>query len=506
MVKHFGREKIAAEGADVVPLLPDAEQRSKLRKWLGTVRWTYNRCVEMCCPRPRLSRRQVRKRMARRARRRRNNPNVSSQPKKEKKKPRLWYRTAKYMRDRVVSDAAFECKADLQWVLETPQNVRDGAVREMESDIRGKIKRGEFHAYMKYRSRKDRINSFRVPGRDWNRKERSAYFWLREIRSTDGRIVDRDSDYEVIISCDRSGHFFAHFPRPIAQAPSIWEPRGFDNYNNVEARYRDHVGGVLSIDPGIRTFLTGYDPSGRVIEFAKGDFHRIETLCEHADDLQSRIDILRNSGEVRSIPDYRRRRMRGPSRSEITEDGRKKRTRVRTDARLRTGEDTSGRVGIFTGRKRKKKIRRMRRALLRAYARIRHIVNDVHRRAAKWITLNYRYVFIPIFETSRMVRRHPRRVISSKTARNMMTWSHYRFRQTLLYSAKKHPWCTVHIVSESYTTKTCGVCGELTNIECSKIFKCSNKSCGACADRDFNASRNILLRVISGADERPAPA
>ena len=95
-----------------------------------------------------------------------------------------------------------------------------------------------------------------------------------------------------------------------------------------------------------------------------------------------------------------------------------------------------------------------------------------------------------------MVKRGSFRKIHSKTARQMMTWSHYRFRQYLLHKSREYPWCKVVICTEEYTSKTCGCCGVINrNLGSSKTFKCP--SCGATIDRDVNGARNVLLKYIT---------
>src|SRR5438874_13211852 len=81
-------------------------------------------------------------------------------------------------------------------------------------------------------------------------------------------------------------------------------------------------------------------------------------------------------------------------------------------------------------------------------------------------------ILLPEFKTKNMVKRGFRK-IHSKTARQMMTWSHYRFRQYLLHKSREYPWCKVVICTEEYTSKTCGCCGVINrNLGSSKTFKC----------------------------------
>jgi len=47
---------------------------------------------------------------------------------------------------------------------------------------------------------------------------------------------------------------------------------------------------IVSIDPGVRTFGTCYDPAQQhVIEWGAGDMNRIVRLCLHMDELKSRM-------------------------------------------------------------------------------------------------------------------------------------------------------------------------------------------------------------------------
>lgn len=56
-------------------------------------------------------------------------------------------------------------------------------------------------------------------------------------------------------------------------------------------------------------------------------------------------------------------------------------------------------------------------------------------------------------------RRATSRVTSNKTARGMMNWGHFRFRQLLLSKSREYPDCKVVICNEHYTSKTYGACG-----------------------------------------------
>ena len=57
--------------------------------------------------------------------------------------------------------------------------------------------------------------------------------------------------------------------------------------NQVKGEIASSVQGIIALDPGVRTFMTGYDPSGMVWEWGKQDIGRIYRLCHTIDKLQS---------------------------------------------------------------------------------------------------------------------------------------------------------------------------------------------------------------------------
>ena len=193
---------------------------------------------------------------------------------------------------------------------------------------------------------------------------------------------------------------------------------------------------VVALDPGVHTFQTTYDMSGLVTEWGKGDMKQLFKLCLVADQLQSSWKT-------------------------------KKR-----------------------GKRRATKL-----AWHRVLNRIKNLVKEVHRKMTTWLCESYRVVLIPKFETSRMVKRGGRK-IRSKTARGMLTWSHYAFRAMLKSKAELFPWVTIVECDEAYTSKTCGLCGHIhEKLGSNKTFRCPN--CHYVADRDISAARNILLRYLS---------
>lgn len=192
--------------------------------------------------------------------------------------------------------------------------------------------------------------------------------------------------------------------------------------------------GVIALDPGVRTFLTGYDGDS-VFEVGQKDIGRINRLCTHLDQLMSKIAL-----------------------SPV------KRVRYK-----------------------------MRKAASRLRERIQNLVKDLHNKTARHLLDHYKLILLPTFESSQMVKKQ-RRKIRSKTARNMLTLKHYSFKQHLKQAAAREGIIVVE-VNEAYTSKTCPECGHIHDkLGGSKQFRCPN--CGYSAHRDWNGARSIMIRAL----------
>jgi len=200
--------------------------------------------------------------------------------------------------------------------------------------------------------------------------------------------------------------------------------------------------GVVSLDPGVRTFQTMYCPEGHVVEFGANDMYRLIDMCRGVDKIQSKMDTTRSTAHKN----------------------------------------------------------RLQKAFYRRYERIRNRVAEMHKKTAVYLVQNYSVILLPKFDTQQMITKKQGgkyvRAIGSKTARAMVTWSHYSFRQHLLQRARRVENCSVVLCDEYDTSKTCGKCGHKNHeLGASKTFKCP--VCTHIADRDFNAARNILLRFMA---------
>lgn len=140
-----------------------------------------------------------------------------------------------------------------------------------------------------------------------------------------------------------------------------------------------------------------------------------------------------------------------------------------------------------------KKRYRMKRRCSLLRAKIRNIVDELHKKTCNYLTNNYQVILLPIFSTKRMVSRDG--PLTPMTKRLLMDLRHFDFRQRLLNVAKIRG-RTVIVCNEHYTSRTCGICGTINeNLGGNKIFSCD--VCQSVADRDIHAARNIFIRSLT---------
>jgi transposase len=201
--------------------------------------------------------------------------------------------------------------------------------------------------------------------------------------------------------------------------------------------------GIVSVDMGMRTFATCYDPVR-------------EVATKWGNGCTSRLWRLAN--EIQSL----RGRMAAPW----------------TNHRSR---------------------RHMRAAAFRMGLRLRNLVDEMHHKLALWLCANHETVIVGELHVKSCVTKRDflgrwRRRISKQTVRKLYSLAHYRFRQYLLHVGERLGTCVV-IADEAWTTKTCSGCGRIDpNVGASEVFGC--RRCRLVIDRDVNAARNIWLKFI----------
>lgn len=199
---------------------------------------------------------------------------------------------------------------------------------------------------------------------------------------------------------------------------------------------------IVALDPGVRIFQTTYDNQGNSYAIGEKDIEKLDELGKIASRMRNGIRRIFNPDGTRSY---------------IKED-------------KQTGQ-------------------KLCRPAFRIERKIRNKIEEIHRKTAKFLCDNYDVVIIPAFESQDMVKKGKRK-INGTTARRLIRWSHYKFKEFL---KNKGAITGTRIVegTEEYTSKTCGNCFLINNRLGSKLtWKCD---CGSEHHRDGNAARNILI-------------
>lgn len=125
--------------------------------------------------------------------------------------------------------------------------------------------------------------------------------------------------------------------------------------------------------------------------------------------------------------------------------------------------------------------------------RIRNKVDELHHKAACFLVDNFDIILLPTFETKDMSNKAKRR-IKSKSVRQMLGLSHYRFKQFLKHKAFEYSKLVID-VCEAYTSKTVSWTGEIVpKLGGAKMIRSTMD--GRTMDRDINGARGIFLRAV----------
>lgn len=207
-----------------------------------------------------------------------------------------------------------------QWVKDMPEHPKEYAIANA------------FDAYK--RARKDggkaKFKSCREPKQtiQFHQRNYKNCKWFpsltKNCRYEPAENLPTNCDYSTQVTKDR-GRWYACFPILEVEEQTLFSK-------------------VIALDPGVRTFMTGYDGEN-IIEVGKADIGRIYRLCSHLDKLVQKISKAKGQKHKRSLS------------------------------------------------KAAQKLRN----------RVKDLVDECHKQVANYLTKEYKIIFLPTFETSQMV-------------------------------------------------------------------------------------------------------
>jgi IS605 OrfB family transposase len=118
-------------------------------------------------------------------------------------------------------------------------------------------------------------------------------------------------------------------------------------------------------------------------------------------------------------------------------------------------------------------------------------IADLHWKTANYLCKKFSKIIIGNLSTKGIISKSNN--LPKIVKKQCVALSHCLFKQRLQSKADEYD-CKVVVMDESYTSKTCGSCGDINHsLGSSKSFKCS---CGFKCDRDINGARNIMLKYL----------
>jgi putative transposase len=271
-----------------------------------------------------------------------------------------------------------------EWTEQHPYQIKKIAVKDCITAHMNGFKKGQKFE-IKFRSRKDPVQSCFIP----HQALRSGGIYVEKsgvVHFTES-LPENPKDSRLILD---HGRWFLHVP-----------------YSTTHSDTKNE-GGVVALDPGIRTFITGYSENNAF------------KIGEHASDrifkLSLRMDKL------------------------VSKISKAARTKKRS----------------------------YKRALDRLKWKVWDLVSELHNKTAAYLCKNFSTILLPTFDTSEMVIKN-RRKIRSKTVRSMLSFAFYKFSQRLIARAERSDVQVVR-VNEAYTSKTASWSGEIVQIGGSKTI------------------------------------
>ena len=312
------------------------------------------------------------------------------------------------------------------WWTKVPSRIPRGAACKLTYALNATLsnqKNGNITDFkMKFKTKKDCVSMVHFEDSGfpkWIQDIKSTY-WYRSKDHKRTNLSFKQISQGKTRGCEI--HFDEHLDKYTLFYPIeySWLPENDLRIENQNKYVVSDTKRIISLDPGLRKFLVGYDPSGSVTFFGEQAQQKIIPLLLELD--QSKL----------------------------------------TD--------------------KEKHVR---------WRRIKCMVQEMHWKIIHFLITHYDIILLPTFETSKMIQGNK---LSKLSKRIMNMFSFYEFKLRLKFKCEMHHKQLI-MVNESFTSKTCGCCGELNQgLGSSEVFECS--SCQVKMDRDAQGARNILLRNL----------
>lgn len=381
-LKISNNNKIEAGKSKLIQIYPTNIQKITLKKWFGVRRWIYNKCLEAI------------------------NNKVAKLNRKD-------------LRDKIINNKNFQ--TENTWMLDYEYDLRDEALNDLLKNYKSNFSKNKSFN-IKFLSKKQG-ESLSVLSKKWNKKNNfySEIFKLENIKTSEK--LPEQLNYTCRLKRTQLNKYYLCIPEPLQMKSE-----------------NQALGKMIFIDPGVKTFLTGYDPSGKIIQWGEKDIGVISRLLHYKRKLQSKMSSKWKKTSILMFKSSNRRKM-------------------------------------F-------------KAILRINNRIYNLVNELHKKLSKWLVENYQYIFIP------KLNFHNCKKLNKKSKSKMASYRHCAFVDRLKNKTREISNTYVLEINEAFTSKTCSKCGnQHQSLKNKDIYECSE--CQLKIGRDINASKNVMLRYFT---------
>ena len=212
---------------------------------------------------------------------------------------------------------------------------------------------------------------------------------------------------------------------------------------------------ICSIDPGIKTPFTVYDPHD-------GSITEIGTSKDSLERIKNPLKTLSTHAKLERI-----RRMY-------------RRVLIRLNVKKKES----------VTRKEKHKCMRIENCLKRLRYKKTYLIDELHYKVIQYLVCNYDVIVMPYFDTQQMLKQ---KKLSKKSKQAMSDLNFSLFRDRLISKVESQGKVWLE-VSEAYTTKSCVQCGHILKTMDLKqrTFECP--SCCLKLGRDIHSAISILVR------------
>ena len=355
-----------------------------------------------------------------------------------------------------------------EWGLMAPSNLRTASIQNLLSNINVAQKTAKSGFSMGMLSKKDDKISFQIPvsTQQINMKTGTSIPAIRKHKNNTLPTKTKDVIFQYMgTKCPDQGKFTTrvrekdNFPLSKSDIKHDCKFVYKSGCWYVSIPYDVHientkpVSRLCSIDPGVKTPYTVYDPHD-------GSITEIGTTKDSLKRIKNENSMLSTHAVLERI---RRKCNRYQSRMDKE-------------------------IVLATTKIEKRKLNKIKKCIRRLRYKKKCLIDELHYKTIKYLTSNYDVIMMPYFDTSEIVKK----TLKKKTKRALLDLNFSLFRQRLACKAESQGVVWLE-VGEAYTTKSCVQCGNVQNIGLqTRIFDCTN--CQLKLGRDAHSAISILVK------------